>query len=73
MFAIRVGGSNDFVSIIDEHDPRSFPPGSADVVSGWDHPEILKFGTIDEALKAAEVVEFIEGFQCCVEDVGVCK
>ena len=67
-YKIRIGGSNDFISKIDPDDMRSFPPGSADYVPGWNHPDILLFNTYEEAVIAKDLVEYIEGFHCCVEE-----
>ena len=69
MFKIRIGGSSDFVSRIDPYDTRSCPPGSADTVSGWDHPDALQYDTREAAERAAHVVELIEGFHTCVEEI----
>ncbi len=68
MFKLRIGGSNDFVSKIDPYDPRCFPPGSVDVVEGWDHPSILKFDDQAAAKRAARQVGEIEGFHISIEE-----
>lgn len=70
-FSIRIGGSNDFVSKIDPEDRRSCPPGSVDLVEGINHPDVMKFGTLDEALEAADLVFSIEGFHNSIESESV--
>jgi len=67
-YKIRIGGSNDFISKIDEHDPTWSPPGSADYVPGWNHPDILLFNTREEAVIGKDLVEYVEGIHCCVEE-----
>lgn len=68
VFKIRISGSNDYISKIDPFDSRSFPPGSADDVPGFDHPDALEFATHDMAQAGADTVEEIEGYHCCVEE-----
>jgi len=69
MFAIRIGGTNDFVSKIDPDDPRCCPPGSVDLVPGRYHPKVLHFSTQEEAEEAARQVFEIEGFHNTVEEI----
>ena len=66
-FTIRIGGTSEFVSNIDPEDPRSWPNGSVETVEGWEHPEALTYGTMDEALEAADLVWEIEGFHTSIE------
>lgn len=68
MFVIRIGGTSDFVSKIDPNDPRCYPPGSVDIVSGWNNPQALRFATREEAEQAAKQVFEIEGFHNTVEE-----
>lgn len=67
MFAIRIGGTNDFVSKIDPNDPRCWPPGSVDVVPG--PTKALHFETEEEAKEASEQVFQIEGFHNTIEEI----
>ena len=66
-FKIRIGGTSEFVSKIDEHCPRSWPPGKVDLVEGWDNPYAIIFPTMDAALSAADKVWDIEGIHTSVE------
>ena len=66
-FKIRIGGTSNFVSEIDPHWKRAWPPGKVNVVEGWDNPQALKFNTMDEALEAADKVWDIEGFHTTIE------
>ena len=66
-FAVRIGGTNEFVSAIDPDWHRCWPPGKVDVVKGWDNQSVLKFRTIDEALAVADQVWSIEGFHTSIE------
>ena len=66
-FMIRIGGTSEFVSEIDPHWKRSWPPGKVELVEGWGHSRALKFSTMDEALSAADQVWDIEGFHTSIE------
>ena len=68
-FMIRIGGTNEFVSKVNPDDPRCSPPGSVDVVVGWNNPAALKFKTLERALKVADQVFQIEGFHNSIETV----
>ena len=68
-FALRIGGSNEFISNIDEYDTTCSPPGSAESVAGWTNPKILLFDKRIEAEHAGEIVERIEGFRVHVETI----
>ena len=59
-YKLRIGGTNDFVSVIDPWDKGSYPPGRVDVVSGWDNPAAIIFDSLEAAHKAADkVAEYI--------------
>ena len=64
-FMIRIGGTSDFVSFIDPH-----WAGGVEICQGWENPKALKYGTMDEALKAADQVWDIEGFHTSIETVN---
>jgi len=66
-FTIRIGGTSEFVSVIDPEWKRAWPPGRVDVVKGWDNPKTLKFDTMDAAIEAAVLVWNIEGFHTSIE------
>jgi len=66
-FKIRIGGTSEFVSDIDPHFSRSWPPGKVEVTKGWDSEQILQFKTMDDALAAASQVWNIEGFHVSIE------
>ena len=63
-FMIRIGGSKDFVSVLDPH-----WAGGVELCEGWGNPKALVFNTMDEALKAADQVWDIEGFHTSIERV----
>jgi hypothetical protein len=66
-FMIRIGGTSEFVSDIDPDWKRAWPPGKVEVVEGWNNRKALKFGTMDDAIKAAVQVWDIEGFHTTIE------
>ena len=66
MFKLRQGGTSNFVSKIDTEDRSCYPPGRVDFVSGWE-AECLELTTQEEAKKAVDLVEEIEGIRCYVE------
>lgn len=66
-FMIRIGGTSEFVSEIDPHWKRAWPPGKVEVVKGWDNLLALTFDTMDEALEAADKVWDIEGYHTSIE------
>jgi len=66
-YKLRIGGSNDFVSMIDPYYERCSPPGKVDVVSGWDNPAAIIFDSLEAARKAADKVADIEGFHTSIE------
>jgi hypothetical protein len=66
-FTIRIGGTNEFVSDIDPHWKRAWPPGKVEVVKGWCNQKSLRFETLDEAIKAAVQVWDIEGYHTSIE------
>jgi len=66
-FKLRIGGTGDFVSLIDPEDYRSSPPGRVELVEGWDNPRAILFDTIEQAKEAAAQVWEIEGFHTSVE------
>ena len=66
-YKLRIGGSNDFVSVIDPWDKRAYPPGRVDVVTGWDNPSAIIFDSLEAAHKAADKVADIEGFHTSIE------
>lgn len=68
-YAIRIGGTNEFISKIDPDDRRCCPPGSADSVLGWDNPKMLRFSSEEEAKEASDLVGELEGIHTCVETV----
>jgi len=63
-FIIRIGGTSDFVSLVDPH-----WAGGVEICEGWGNPKALMFGTMDEALKVADQVWDIEGFHTSIETV----
>ena len=67
-FAIRIGGTNEFVSKIDPDDSSCMPPGSVDLVEGRDHKDVLVFHSLEEAEAASKEVFEIEGFHNTVEE-----
>jgi hypothetical protein len=69
-FMIRIGGTSEFVSEIDPHDKRSWPPGIVKFCEGWKNTKTLMFNTMDEALDAADKVWDIEGIHTSIETVG---
>ena len=69
-FSIRIGGSNDFVTKIDPDDRHVIPPGSGSLVQGRNHPDVIQFDILDEALDAASQVFQIEGFHNSIEMEG---
>ena len=69
-FKLRIGGTRDFVSLIDPEDYRSSPPGRVELVEGWDNPRATLYKTMDDALEAASQVWEIEGFHASVEAIG---
>lgn len=66
-FSIRIGGSNNFVTKIDPDDQKCHPPGSVDLIAGRNHPDVLTWDSLDEALAAASQVFEIEGFHNSIE------
>jgi hypothetical protein len=66
-YKIRIGGSSDFVSEIDQYDKRSSPPGNVQICEGWDNTSALLFETMEEAVVAARLVWDIEGFHTSIE------
>ena len=66
-FAIRIGGTNEFVSDIDPDFNQNWPPGKVEVVKGWSNEKALQFKTMDDALLAASQVWDIEGFHTSIE------
>ena len=69
MYALRICGSNDYVSKIDKNDTRCFPPGRVDVVAGINHPYTKKYPTYLGAYRALKLVAKLEGFHCVIENV----
>ena len=68
-FRIRIGGTSEFVSMIDPTWKRAWPPGKVEVVQGWDNERALIFQTLDEAINAAVNVWNIEGFHTSIESM----
>lgn len=70
-YKIRLGGTGDYVSKIDENEPLGWPiSGHVDFVEGSDNPLALHFKTMDEAKTAADKVWNIEGFHTTIDEVG---
>ena len=69
-FKIRIGGTNEFVSHIDEHDKRCWPPGNVQLCEGWENAKALVYETMEAALEAADVVWDIEGFHTSIEVIN---
>ncbi len=67
IWAIRIGGTSEFVSKIDPEDPRCSPPGDIETVAGWDHSDMLTFETEAAAELAAIQVQEIDGCHTSVE------
>jgi hypothetical protein len=68
-FALRIGGTSEFVSKINLGDPSCFPPGSIETVNGWGNPNALYFDALDEALEAGEQAWNVDGCHISVETV----
>jgi len=66
-FRIRIGGTREFVSMIDPAWDRAWPPGKVELVDGWDNDLALEYQTLDEAIEAAVKVWNIEGFHTSIE------
>ena len=66
-FTIRIGGTSDFVSDIDPHWKRAWPPGKVELVEGWGNRKAMVFNTMDAAIKAAVQVWDIEGIHTSIE------
>ena len=69
-FMVRIGGTRDFVSIIDPDCDRSWPRGNVKIVEGWDNPLALKYASMEAAKAAGASVWEIEGFHTSVESTG---
>ena len=65
-FCIRIGGTSEFVSMIDPTYKRAWPPGKVELVEGWENDQTLVFQTMDEAIIAAAKVWEIEGFHTSI-------
>jgi len=70
MYALRISGSNDYVSKIDKNDTRCFPPGRVDVVPSFKAWAIKRYPTKVGAERAAKLVGKLEGFHCTIEFMG---
>ena len=70
MYAIRISGSNDYVSKIDKHDTSCYPPGRVDLVPSFEVWAIKRYNTQLGAERAAKLVKKIEGFHCSIEKIG---
>ena len=66
-FKIRIGGTREFVSLIDPDYKYSWPPGQVLTCEGWDNDVAMLFDTMDKALAAADEVWSIEGFHTSIE------
>jgi hypothetical protein len=66
-FTIRIGVTSDFVSDIDPHWKRAWPPGKVELVEGWGNRKAMVFNTMDAAIKAAVQVWDIEGIHTSIE------
>jgi hypothetical protein len=69
MYALRISGSNDYVSKINKNDTSCYPPGRVDVVSSFMYWEVKKYATRLGAERAAKLVWKLEGFQCSIENM----
>ena len=67
MFKIRLGGTNECVSVIDPYASHCVPPGEVTFVEGWENPSAIVFPTITAAKRAKEKVWDIEGFHTTIE------
>ena len=72
-FALRLGGTNEFVSKINPDDSRCFPPGSIETVKGWGNPKALCFNTLNDALKAGEQAWNADGCHISVEAISASR
>ncbi len=66
-FRIRIGGTNDFVSLIDPNYKYNWPPGRVLTCEGWNNDNAMLFNTLEEAVAAADRVWAIEGFHTSIE------
>lgn len=69
MYAIRIGGTNDYVAKIDPKFTGCYPPGRVELVAGMFHRRVKKYPTLLGAARAVKMVEKIEGFLCSIETV----
>ena len=71
-FIIRIGGTSEFVSnILGGYYSRwGTPVRDVTMVEGWDHPDIIVYKTMDEALIEAGKVYEITGRQTSIETVN---
>jgi hypothetical protein len=69
-FMVRICGTNEFVSKIDPHCDRSWPPGYVELVQGWDNPLALKYDSMEAAKAAGAAVMNIEGYHNSIEPIG---
>ena len=68
-FMIRIAGTSEFVTQIDEAYKLAWPPGLVTVEPGWENPRNLKYKTMEEALKAAMSVWEIDGCHTSIEKI----
>jgi len=71
-FIIRIGGTRDFVSNIlgGYYNRWGAPVRDVTMVEGWDHPDIIVYKIMDEALVAAGKVYEITGQHTSIEAVN---
>jgi hypothetical protein len=68
-FMIRIGGTSEFVTEINEDYKLAWPPGLVETEPGWTNPKALKYETMEEALTAAMSVWEIEGCHTSIEKI----
>ena len=69
MYALRVCGSNDYVSKVDPKFAGCYPPGKVEYVPSFKVWAIKKYPTIVGAERAARLVGKIDGVHCDVENM----
>ena len=67
MYALRISGSNNYVTKISKNDTSCYPSGRVDVVSSFMYWKVKKYSTKLGAEQAARLVEKLEGFHCTIE------
>ena len=69
-YKIRLGGTNEFASLIDPDYKLCCPPGTVEFVEGWSNPDALIYKNKEDAEAAEKLIWKIEGFHTSVEEYG---